>query len=60
MSKWMLKACPKCGGSLFIEKDDVLSGWYGQCINCAFRVELKPISRADIRLTENKELVGKN
>ena len=36
---WRLKSCPKCGGSLFFDRD--MDGWYEQCINCSYRNDLK-------------------
>ena len=38
MAKWRIGACPRCGGSLFIDKDEE---WYEQCLNCGYRGELK-------------------
>ncbi|MFC2010027.1 hypothetical protein ACFLVU_01225 [Chloroflexota bacterium] len=43
MGKWRLKSCPRCGGDMFIERD--LDFWYEQCLQCAYRVELAPLSR---------------
>ena len=42
MGRWKLNACPRCGGSLFVEKE--IDGWYEQCINCAYRHELKDLT----------------
>ena len=35
---WRLKCCPRCGGDMFIGKDD---RWFQQCIQCSSRAELK-------------------
>ena len=39
MGKWKINGCPRCSGSLIIDKDE--DGWYEQCINCAYRNDLK-------------------
>ena len=41
MTRWRLRSCPRCGGDLLIDKD--LDYWYEQCLQCAFRNELKPV-----------------
>ena len=43
MSKWRLKACPRCAGDVYITKD--VDGWFEQCLLCGCRRELKEISR---------------
>ncbi len=30
--------CPRCGGSMVIEKEEY--GWYGQCLQCSHEREL--------------------
>jgi hypothetical protein len=39
MGKWIIHGCPKCGGSMMVDKDE--DGWYEECINCSFRSDLK-------------------
>ena len=39
MGKWKISGCPRCSGSLFVDRD--MDGWYEQCINCSYRSELK-------------------
>ena len=39
MGKWKINGCPRCGGSLFVDRD--IDGWYEQCVNCSYRNELK-------------------
>ena len=39
MGKWKIHGCPRCGGSLFVDRD--AEEWYEQCINCSYRNELK-------------------
>ena len=41
VSKWRLKACPRCKGDVYIAKD--LDGWFEQCLQCGCRRELKEI-----------------
>jgi DNA-directed RNA polymerase subunit M/transcription elongation factor TFIIS len=42
MGKWKISGCPRCGGSLFVDRD--ADGWYEQCINCSYRNELKALA----------------
>ena len=39
MLRWKLKACPRCRGDLFVDKDQ--DNWYEQCLQCGDRSELK-------------------
>ncbi len=39
MGKWKIHGCPKCGGSLVVDKDE--NGWYEQCINCSYLNDLE-------------------
>ena len=41
MSRWKSKACPRCGGDMFVDRD--LDSWYEQCLQCSYRMELKPL-----------------
>jgi len=41
MLKWRLKACPRCHGDVYIDKD--MDGWYEQCLQCSHRQQLKDI-----------------
>jgi hypothetical protein len=38
MGRWKIHGCPRCHGTLIVDKDE--DGWYEQCINCAFRNDL--------------------
>ena len=42
MSRWKSKACPRCGGDMFVDRD--LDSWYEQCLQCSFRMALKPLA----------------
>jgi hypothetical protein len=39
MGRWKMHGCPRCNGSLIIDKDE--DGWYEQCINCSYRNDLQ-------------------
>ncbi len=41
MGRWKIHGCPKCGGSLLVDKDE--NGWYEQCLQCAYMRDLKVI-----------------
>lgn len=41
MLKWRLKACARCNGDVFIDRD--MDGWFEQCLQCSYRRELKDI-----------------
>ncbi len=36
---WKLKACPRCGGDVFIDKG--LDSWYEECLQCGYQRELR-------------------
>ncbi len=38
---WKLKACPRCGGDVFIDKG--LDNWYMACLQCGYQRELREI-----------------
>ncbi len=42
MLKWRLKACPRCSGDVFIDRD--MDGWFEQCLQCSFRRGLKELN----------------
>ena len=48
MGKWIISGCPRCGGSLFVDRD--INGWYRQCINCSYKNELKVVVDTTIKL----------
>ena len=39
MGTWRANRCPRCEGRLFVDIDE--DGWHEQCINCAYRHELR-------------------
>lgn len=41
MLKWRLKACVRCSGDLYIDRD--MDGWFEQCLQCSFRRELREL-----------------
>ena len=42
MGIWKLKGCPRCGGDIFLERDE--DRWYEQCLQCSYVHELKDIA----------------
>jgi ribosomal protein S27AE len=54
MVMWKFKSCPRCGGDFFIDKD--ADGWYEQCLQCAYRRELKPLAERKQPTPEETEL----
>ncbi len=57
MGTWKIRGCPKCGGSLIVDKDE--DGWFEQCINCAYRNDLQVHAEA-VRKPASKEAVKLN
>ena len=45
MMKWKFKSCPRCGGDVFMDKDQ--DGWYEQCLQCAYRHELQVLAESE-------------
>lgn len=43
MLRWRLKACARCGGDTYIDRD--MDGWFEQCLQCSCRRELKDIAQ---------------
>jgi ribosomal protein L37E len=41
MSAWRYKSCPRCGGDIFLEKDEY--DWNEHCLQCGFEHELKTL-----------------
>jgi hypothetical protein len=39
MINWELKACSRCGGDVFVDRD--ADGWFEQCLQCSHRKELR-------------------
>jgi len=50
---WKLKACPRCGGDVFIDKR--VSNWYEQCLQCGYQRELRDILEFEAQLKREKE-----
>ena len=48
MLHWKLKACTRCGGDLFVDRD--MDGWFEQCLQCSFRRELHYINESKKQL----------
>ncbi|MDD5190856.1 MAG: hypothetical protein PHE50_07430 [Dehalococcoidales bacterium] len=41
MLRWRLKACPRCHGDVYMDRD--ADGWFEQCLQCSCRRELRDI-----------------
>jgi ribosomal protein S27AE len=52
---WKLKACPHCGGDVFITAE--IDGWYEHCLNCGYECELKDIRASGVETEEEPALV---
>lgn len=54
MTNWRLRGCPRCGGDLYISKDEY-DTWHEACLQCGYVSELKKVgakpepARADTR-----------
>jgi hypothetical protein len=53
MVKWRVRSCPRCSGDLFLDRD--LDFWYQQCLQCSYRVELKPLSVKEATPTGDRQ-----
>ena len=42
MVTWKLKACPRCGSDMYIEKD--FDDVYQKCLMCSYRIDLEKVS----------------
>ena len=42
--------CPRCGGNLFLERDEYEQHLY--CLQCGFRIEMERVTRANYRANE--------
>lgn len=50
MVTWKLKGCPRCGGDIFLDRDEYK--WYEQCLQCGYLRELKGIVEVQERRTQ--------
>jgi len=50
MGKWRMNACPKCRGSMYMEKD-LIEGLREKCISCGYTISL-----VDNRTGKDKEI----
>jgi hypothetical protein len=41
MARWKVRGCPRCHGDMFLDRD--LDSWYQQCLQCSYRIEMKPL-----------------
>ncbi len=54
MVMWRFKSCPRCKGDMFIDRD--LDGWYEQCLQCAYRGELKNLKEFKEQSAQQEKL----
>lgn len=61
MTSWKFKACPRCGGDMFLG-EDLDDHWYEQCLQCSYKVELKilanPGEQSKLVPVKEKEVVS--
>ena len=50
---WKLKACPRCGGDVFIDRRPDI--WYEQCLQCGYQRELRDIREFEAQPKREKE-----
>jgi len=53
---WKLKACPRCGGDVFLDKE--FDTWYVQCLQCGYHRELGNISELELQSEYEKRFVS--
>lgn len=51
---WKMKACPRCGGDVYIGR--AIDTWYEQCLQCGYQRELNKISSISVSPERKKEL----
>jgi len=56
VTMWRLKACPRCSGDVYIAED--MYGWFEQCLQCAYKRELKNLGAFKKQPAEKKEPAG--
>ena len=61
---WKFKACPRCGGDVFIDSDE--DGWYEQCLQCSYHTDLpiaievrEKVSKRNLRQVERASKMSK-
>ena len=52
MAVWKLKGCIRCGGDVFIDRDEY--GWYEGCLSCGYRSELVIPTKRDRKIAGKK------
>lgn len=50
MARWKLKGCIRCGGDLFVDRDEY--DWYEGCLCCGYRGELSIVANYGKQSTE--------
>ena len=58
MRAWKYKSCPRCGGDVYLGKDEY--DWYKKCLQCSFERELKILKEyKQQRGTKKLVVIGK-
>jgi len=50
MVLWKLKSCPRCGGDVFIDKEQ--ETWYAQCLQCSYLCNLS----STVKINQNSKV----
>ena len=56
MLKWKLRACARCGGDMYIDRD--MDGWFEQCLQCSYRRELRELQYRKVPVEAFVKRVG--
>ena len=48
---WKFKSCPRCGGDIFVERDQ--DSWHEQCLQCGYLHDI--LSKAKVNQRGEKE-----
>ncbi|MBM4433306.1 MAG: hypothetical protein FJ025_04840 [Chloroflexi bacterium] len=51
---WKLKACLRCEGDVFIDKDKEQDIWYEQCLQCGYQHALRDINKFETQTEVEK------
>ncbi len=55
---WKIKGCTRCGGDLFLDRDQY--GWQEHCLQCGYRGDLESIAEAKKQMAEGKKKPVRN
>jgi len=49
---WKLKRCPRCGGDIWLDRDQY--SWYEQCLQCGYERDLESIAEFEEQPAERE------